>query len=48
MATVVRILYEQALDRQGQAIRTLITIVNRALKEKKIAPESTLRKVLEV
>jgi hypothetical protein len=49
LATVVNILFEQAsLVRQELATRTLIIIVNRTLREKTIATELILRKVLEV
>ena len=49
LATVVNILFEQALMvRQELATRTLIIIVNRTLREKTIATELILRKVLEV
>ena len=49
LATVANILFEQAsLVRQELATRTLIIIVNRTLREKTIATELILRKVLEV
>ncbi len=49
LATVVNILFEQAsMVRQELATRTLIIIVNRTLREKTIATELILRKVLEV
>lgn len=49
LATVVNIFFEQAsLVRQELATRTLIIIVNRTLREKTIATELILRKVLEV